>query len=72
LIFLARGPAEGLSEYLVQNTQAGISLPLGPFTIPGGVSLSFGREGLVSEGVGEDCFGLGNDEAGDRVDGWLD
>lgn len=40
LIFLALGPELGLSEYLVQNTQAGHSWPLGPRTIPGGQSAS--------------------------------
>ena len=38
LIFLALGPLEGLSEYLVQNTHAGHSWPLGPLTMPGGSS----------------------------------
>ena len=40
LIFLALGPDEGLSLYLVQNTQAGHSWPLGPLTMPGGQSSS--------------------------------
>ena len=40
LIFLALGPDEGLSLYLVQNTQAGHSWPLGPLTMPGGQSAS--------------------------------
>ena len=34
-------PLEGLSEYRVQNTQAGHSCPLGPRTMPGGTSSSF-------------------------------
>ena len=33
-------PEEGLSEYLVQKTQAGHSCPLGPLTMPGGQSRS--------------------------------
>ena len=33
-------PLEGLSEYRVQNTQAGQSCPFGPRTIPGGQSPS--------------------------------
>ena len=60
LIFLARGPEEGLSEYRVQKTHAGTSFPLGPRTIPGGqsaslvtpggASLRLGDPGLVSSG----------------------
>jgi hypothetical protein len=38
---LCYSPLEGLSEYLVQKTQAGQSCPLGPRTIPGGTSSSF-------------------------------
>ena len=40
LIFLALGPDDGLSLYLVQNTHAGHSWPLGPLTMPGGQSSS--------------------------------
>lgn len=44
---IVRGPAEGLSEYLVQKTQAGMSFPFGPFTIPGGQSASLTNAGEV-------------------------
>ena len=40
LTFLTLGPDEGLSLYLVQNTQAGHNWPLGPLTMPGGQSAS--------------------------------
>jgi len=40
LIFRILGPLEGLSEYLVQKTQAGQSCPFGPRTIPGGTPSS--------------------------------
>jgi hypothetical protein len=60
-------PLDGLSEYLVQKTQAGQSCPFGPRTIPGGRS-SFPEslEGLASPSDDDD-----DDDLEDRSTGWL-
>jgi len=62
-IFRALGPLDGLSEYLVQKTQAGHSWPFGPRTIPGGQSASaFGASLEVFErstGTSTSIFGGG-------------
>ena len=49
-------PDEGLSEYLVQKTQAGTSFPFGPLTIPGGQSASFVTPGGGSPSIGDPGF----------------
>lgn len=49
LIFLDLGPLDGLSEYLVQKTQAGHNCPLGPRTMPGGQSASVVQPSMLSD-----------------------
>ena len=71
LTFLTLGPDEGLSEYLVQKTQAGHSCPFGPLTIPGGQSASALGASLVvlerSTGTSTSIFGVGFGLAGATV-----
>ena len=60
-------PLEGLSEYLVQKTQAGQSCPFGPRTIPGGTSsLPESLELLESPSEEEEV----DDALDERSTGW--
>ena len=49
MFLLIFSPLDGLSEYLVQKTQAGHSCPLGPRTMPGGQSASVVQPSIWSD-----------------------